>query len=333
MSNGSDELVMKKAKKLHSETLVMDAHLCSLFDLVGDIKPFQEGTESSHADLPKLRKAGIGAVVMSAFLGERIFPYRGVKAGLEYIESFYELGKIPAVKICTSMHHLMAAHQEGALGVFLSLEGGEFLEGSISALRMYYRLGLRFLGLTWNERNWLADGAAYSMSRGGLSPFGLEVIKEATRLGVVIDAAHISEAGFWDLYDQCEAPFIVSHANCHALYNHPRNLTDDQLVALRDIGGVVGISFNPTYMADDRKHVSISTVVQHIRHALDVAGEEYVALGTDYDSYGGFGPIGLEDVSNLHSLTVELLKAGIAENTITGILGGNLRRVMRAVLA
>ncbi len=127
--------------------------------------------------------------------------------------------------------------------------GGEFLEGSIEALRMYYNLGLRMLTLTWNDRNLIGDGAGFSASRGGLTPFGFQVVAEAGKLGMVIDVSHLSEAGFWDVLDVAEVPFVASHSNCHALLAHPRNLTNGQLWAIGEAGGLVGISLNHEYLS------------------------------------------------------------------------------------
>lgn len=188
------------------------------------------------------------------------------------------------------------------------------------------------LTLTWNDRNLIGDGAGFSASRGGLTPFGFEVIAEAARLGIIVDVSHLSEAGFWDVVDMAESPFVASHSNCHTLLAHPRNLTDGQLRAIGELGGLVGISFNHEYLTGSDEVADISLVADHIMHAVEVAGEESVGLGTDFDSFGEKGPEPVSHIGKLPLLTYELLKRGLSGKVIEGILGGNWLRIMRAVI-
>jgi membrane dipeptidase len=155
------------------------------------------------------------------------------------------------------------------------------------------------------------------------------VVKECSGLGVVVDVSHLSEAGFWDVVDVTEEPFVASHSNCHALYPHPRNLTDDQLKAVTEAGGLVGVTFNPEYLAAPETETSISMVCDHIAHAVEVAGEDHVGIGSDFDSYADPGP--LAGVDRLPLLTAELLKGGLPGKTVAAVLGGNWLRVLRAV--
>ncbi len=316
-------LRLERAQELHHESPVVDGHLGTLWDL----------PSSAHGiGFSELREAGVKCAIVSAFPNDRVWPVRGVRQGLEALEEFGAFGGVPGVRLVSRSGDIDDALAQGDLGLLFAFEGGEFLEGTLETLRVFYGLGLRVLGLTWNERNALADGAGEGMTRGGLTYFGKQVLKEANRLGILIDAAHISEAGFWDVAEMSEQPFAVSHANCHALYGHPRNLTDDQLCALRDTGGLVGISLNPAYMAPSDQDVSISTVCDHIEHVIDVAGEDHVGLGTDVGCFVSPMPQGLSNIGELKSITLELLKRGIPGRTITGILGGNWMRLFRAVL-
>ncbi|MGI6628692.1 MAG: dipeptidase [Bacillota bacterium] len=327
-----EELRMERAEELHSESLVVDGHQGTLFDVIKGIRSFGQESPFGHSDLPRLRKGGVDCAILSGFPYDRLLPVRGVKQGLEYIDAFHALACMPGVKQVLKASDVEEAGKAGDVGIMLSLGGGEFLEGSIEALRMYYELGLRMLTLTWNDRNLIGDGAGFSASRGGLTPFGFQVVSEAERLGVIVDVSHLSEAGFWDVVDVAEMPFVASHSNCHRLLAHPRNLTDGQLKAIGDVGGLVGISLNHEYLTGSDEHASISEVADHIIHALEMVGEEGVGLGTDFDSFGERGPEPVSHVGKLPLLTYELLKRGVSGKVITGILGGNWLRIFRAVI-
>jgi len=319
----------ERAKEIHSESIVFDGHEGTLFDVLYRTRKLSEESSSGHVDLPRLKKGGVRCAILSAFPAERVYPIRGVQTGLDYIDAFLSLGNIPGVKLCMNAEDVEGAKRENRQGFMLGFEGGEFLEGSLETLRMFYRLGLRVLTLTWSERNALGDGAAESGTRGGLTTFGRRVVKNCTDLGIVVDVSHLSEAGFWDVADITEEPFVASHANCHALYAHPRNLTDDQMMAIAEAGGLVGITFNPEYLGSADVEPTISTVCDHITHAVEVVGENHVAIGSDFDAYTDPGPLG--GVDQLPLLTAELLKRGMTGRTAAAILGGNWLRVLRAV--
>ncbi len=336
-------LRFERALEIHGETLVVDGHNGMLFDLVHGKKDVTADGEG-HLDLPRLRKAGVGLSILTAFLADRNYPRRGVRAGLLYVDAFRSLGNLPGVSLCMNGEGVEDARRQDKTGFMLGFEGGEFLDGSISALRMFARLGLRLLTLTWSERNSLGDGAAESGTRGGLTSFGKQVVKECGDLGVIVDTSHISEAGFWDVVDEIDEPFVASHSNCHALYAHPRNLTDDQIKAIAESGGIVGITLNPEYLGpegqendggegdgdgQDEGQATVAAVCDHIIHAIEVAGEESVGLGTDFDTFTGAVPIA--GVQDLHLVTAELLKRGVSGKSLHGILGGNWLRVIRAV--
>ncbi|MGE5579532.1 MAG: dipeptidase [Bacillota bacterium] len=321
-------LRQERAEEIHRETIVVDGHQGTLFDVLYERKDLgEEG--SGHVDLPRLRKAGVRLSILSAFLADRRYPRRGVRTGLEYVDAFRSLCDLPGAMLCTNSDHIEEAGRQDKVGFMLGFEGGEFLESSIEALRMFARQGLRLLTLTWSERNELADGAAESGTRGGLTTFGKRVVKECGRLGVIVDVSHISEAGFWDVVDMTEEPIVASHSNCHAIYGHPRNLTDDQLKSIADTGGVAAITFNPEYLAVDGGDITVGTVCDHVLHALEVAGEEHVALGSDFDAFTGDVPF--TGVDELPFLTAELLKRGVSGKTLAGVLGGNWMRVIRAI--
>lgn len=246
-----------------------------------------------------------------------------------YSDAFHSLAGEQGVRVISSFADIEAVKETKELGIMFALEGGEFLEGEIAVLHMFYKLGARIIGLTWDERNELGDGAGEAMTKGGLTRFGFSVLKEAQSMGMIVDVSHLSEAGFWDVVENASLPVIASHSNCHKLYPHPRNLKDEEMKALRDTGGLIGISFNPSYLGAGGE-ITVSTVADHIEHALDVMGESCVGLGSDFDSFSGPGPV--PSVEHLPVLVEELLKRNLDVGVIENVLGLNYLRVFRAVM-
>ncbi|MGE5673014.1 MAG: dipeptidase, partial [Mycobacterium leprae] len=223
------------------------------------------------------------------------------------------------------------AHAEGGLAVLINIEGAEGIQGSLALLRNYYRLGVRMMGLVWNHRNEVADGAMEERSGGRLTQFGRSVIEEMNRLGMLIDLAHITAPGFYDVLELSADPVLFTHGNCRALFDHPRNLTDDQIKALARQGGVFGISIVSGFMAKESIADGVRMVADHIDHAVQVVGScDHVGYGSDFD--GATPPAGLEDVTRLPHLTAELLRRGYTEADLVKILGGNYLRVFDRVL-
>jgi len=211
----------------------------------------------------------------------------------------------------------------------LSIEGGEALEGDLTMLQLFYRLGVRALGLTWNNRNALADGIREKNSQGGLTDFGISVVKEMNQLGMIIDVSHLAEAGFWDVLEISQEPVIASHSNCRDLHNHPRNLSDTQLKGLAQKGGIVGITLVNEFLGSASP--GMEQVLDHLEHAVAVMGEDYVGLGTDFD--GVENPVlGIEEATQWPRLIEAMHKRGFTESMVHKILGKNYLRLLKQIL-
>jgi len=213
----------------------------------------------------------------------------------------------------------------------LSIEGGEALEGDLGVLRVLHRLGVRLLTLTWNQRNQIADGVGESRTGSGLTEFGLKVIDEMNDLRMLIDVSHLSETGFWDVIKRSKAPIVASHSNCYALCPHLRNLKDEQIKALADKGGVIGITFVPNFLTQEKRKTTVKDVVKHIDYLVEKVGVDCVGLGSDFDGTGAL-PLGLEGVDKIPNITEELLNRGHKEKDIKKILGENFLRVFKDVI-
>lgn len=213
------------------------------------------------------------------------------------------------------------------IACLLHLEGAEALGTDEEILRILYRLGLRSIGLTWNNRNLLADGVGEGKYAGGLSLKGRQIIKEMSKMGIILDLSHISEKSFFDALDYYDKPVLVSHANARALCNHRRNLNDSQLKALALNGGVIGVNQVADFVKKEQP--SIDDLLDHIVYIADLIGVDHVGLGSDFDGADKIVMKGIEEYANWESL---LSARSFTQQEIEKILGKNALRVIKAVL-
>lgn len=324
----------EKAQALHARSFVLDAHCDTVLRLAaGESLLPDEGEQKGHVDIPRLREGGVNAQVFALWVDHDRHPLNAPQRTLTLLDAMWqELERHDDV-----FHPVLEASDfdkaraGGKIGVLLSIEDGAALGGSLAALRMFYRLGVRALGLTWNGRNELAEGIGSRESGGGLTRFGRDVVREMERLGMVVDVSHLTERGFWDVVDVTTRPFIASHSNAHRVCEHPRNLTDEQIRALADKGGVMGMNFCAPFVRADGAP-TLDDMVAHIDHISDLVGPQHVGIGSDYDGIRTT-PTGLEDVSTLPRLTEALLSKGYEEGVIEGILGRNFKELFEGILS
>ena len=179
--------------------------------------------------------------------------------------------------------------------------------------------------MTHSTRSWAADGCEVE-NGGGLTAFGKSVVAEMNRLGMLVDVSHLNDRGFWDTLDRSHMPVVASHSCCRALCGHPRNLTDDQLKALAAAGGVVALTFVPQFIHDSTP--TVEGLIDHIEHAIDKAGIEHVAIGSDFDGGGNL----VEDVLAYAEITELLLQRGLAADDVRKVLGTNHLRLLSQVI-
>lgn len=263
---------------------------------------------------------------------------------------------------------LELAGSRGAIAGIPGIEGGHAIEESLDTLGTLFDRGVRVLTLVWNNHlSWIRscrDGAGAGIPE-GLSAFGRSVVRRMNELGMVVDLSHAGERSFYDAIDASVAPVIASHSGCKSLHAHPRNLSDDQLRELGRGGGVVGIPFCVAFLSkeaqeeDDRlrkteayraidgkdetersllqgrflqreaRALPLDRVVDHVLHAVEMAGIDHVGIGSDYDGIGRT-PEGLEDASCYGRLAERMLARGLGAADVEKVLGGNLRRVFAA---
>lgn len=192
-----------------------------------------------------------------------------------------------------------------------------------------YLLGVRCITLTWNGRNSIADGISESCTGDGLTNFGIKAVKEMNKLGMLIDVSHISEAGFWNVLSISEHPVMATHSNCFSLCSNPRNLSDDQIIALAKKRGIIGLTLVPDFISTS--NADLNKYLEHFDHIVDLVGPDYICIGSDFDGVDKTIPE-TSDCSKLPRLTEGLLKRAYKETDIVKILGGSMMRLLEEVI-
>jgi membrane dipeptidase len=320
-------------EQLHIDSLVFDGHCDFLHQTSRDGRQFENRLQVGHVDLPRLVEGGVDAQIFALWdYWAALPPDRSPTVeSLRQVHAFYGMAERRADRFvpARSAGDIEKAWREGKVAGVLSLEGTEPLAGDVGLLRVFYRLGVRNLGLTWDYRNLAGDGVG-AAHPGGLTDFGRELVREADRLGIVLDIAHLSPVGVEELLGLADGPVIDSHTAAYALCPHRRNLTDAQLDAVAATGGVVCIAFVPDFLHADKSRASLEDALDHVDYVVKRIGVDHVGIGSDFDGYE-LVTRGLEDVSHLPALTAGLIARGYDASAARYILGMNLLRVFRQI--
>lgn len=365
---------VERARALHAKAPLIDGHN----DLPWQIRrkanrdvwalDIAESQPDLHTDIPRLREGMLGAQFWSVYVPVAMQGKEAVRATMEEIDIVYQMvARYPdTFQLAVTADEVEAAFAAGRIASMIGIEGGHSIDSSMGALRMFHKLGVRYMTLTHSRNIPWADSATDTVGVDGLTEFGKEVIREMNRLGMLVDLSHVSPATMRDALDVSEAPVIFSHSSSLAMCNHVRNAPDDVLVRLAENGGVIMVTFVPAYISEEtRLHgvkrseererlaslpgstdesvaegvaawneanptppATLAQVADHIDHIRDVAGIDHIGIGGDYDGISSL-PVGLEDVSTYPMLTAELIRRGYSDEDIMKILGHNVLRVMR----
>ena len=374
----ADDPYLARARALHLSVPMFDGHNDYAWEVrerAGkdpaklDIRNVRTDTMT---DIPRLRQGGVGAQFWSVYVPASLAGQQAVTATLEQIDIVHRMiARYPDdFALALTADDVQRIFGEGKIASLIGMEGGHSIDSSLGALRMFARLGARYMTLTHSKNTPWADSATDTPEHGGLTAFGEEVVREMNRLGMLVDMSHVSEETMEDVLRVTRAPIIFSHSSARALCNHPRNVPDAILRQLPKNGGVVMASFVPgfttpeaaawdtaqeaesarlerlspkdeaavktglsAWMADHpRPKVTVAQVADHVDHVRKLAGIDHVGYGSDFDGITST-PAGLEDVSTFPALTAELLRRGYTELEVKKVLGLNLLRVMRAAEA
>lgn len=365
---------VERAKALHAKVPLIDGHN----DLPWQIRrkanrdvwamDLAEPQPNVHTDIPRLREGMLGGQFWSVYVPVSMQGKEATRATLEQIDIVYQMiARYPdTFQLATTADEVEAAFAAGKIASMIGIEGGHSIDSSLGALRMFYRLGVRYMTLTHGRNIPWADSATDTVGVDGLTKFGEEVIREMNRLGMLADLSHVSPAAMRDVLEVTEAPVIFSHSSAFAVCGHVRNVPDDVLVQLAENGGVVMVTFVPGYISEEtRLHgvkrneererlesipgsteesvaeamaawneanptppATLAQLADHIDHVRQVIGIDYIGIGGDYDGISTV-IVGLEDVSTYPDLTAELIRRGYSDEDIMKILGRNVLRVMR----
>lgn len=234
------------------------------------------------------------------------------------------------LKIIYNRNDFYQAIEENKLAVLLGLEGLSGIGEDVETIYTLYQLGFRHATLTWNEQNALATGVKGDVNR-GLTTLGKDAVKIMESLGMILDVSHANDKTFWDIYNIATKPFIASHSNSRALCNVPRNLTDEQIKAIGEKGGLVGINAFNEFINLEHNKRTIDYLINHIEHIVNLIGIDHVALGFDFFEYIGndtadtftedpyVGTLGIEDISKGNNLILKLQDRGFSKEDIEKI--------------
>jgi membrane dipeptidase len=376
VQQSSDSGLLERARALVKQTPLIDGHndypwalrekAQRNFDELDISKP----QPAIMTDIPRLRAGGVGGQFWSVYVPVDLAGQTAVTATLEEIDTVHQMvRRYPETfELALTADDVERIFKQGRIASLIGMEGGHSIDNSLAALRMFYRLGARYMTLTHSKNTAWADSATDDPKFGGLAPFGEEVVREMNWLGMLVDLSHVSPETMEDAIRVSQAPVIFSHSSARALNDVPRNVPDTVLQLLPKNGGVVMVTFVPGFLspkvaawnklqdaererstkqypsdaaavtrgvdewtaAHPSPRATLAEAADHIDHIRKVAGIDHIGLGSDFDGITAV-PLGLEDVSTYPALVAELLRRGYKDEEIKKILGQNVLRVMREV--
>jgi membrane dipeptidase len=307
----------------------------------GDVAAYNLRSRTpGHTDLERLRQGMVGAQFWSVYVPPRAVEEGAARVQLEQIDIARQMIAMHPehLELALTVSDVERIFGAGRIASILGMEGGHAMENSLGALRAFYDLGARYLTLTHGATIDWADSATDEARHGGLTAFGREVVREMNRLGMLVDLSHVSPAVMSQVLDLSEAPVIFSHSSARALTDHLRNVPDSILRRMPENGGVVMVTFVPSFVNETvRTHqgpgetaprATLTDVADHIDHVRRVAGVDFVGIGSDFDGISST-PLGLEDVSTFPALFAELSRRGWTEEDLRKLAGENVLRAWR----
>lgn len=313
-----------------SETFICDSHLDTLSKMLKfGWKRFSEIPSDSHVTPSRLRKSKVGVAVFALFTEKRDPSFPPLQRTLKMIDMAQAMASEHSdwMEPVGDYKGITKARRSGRLAVILSIENGIAIGDDLALLRTFHRLGVRFMGLTWNHRNRLGDGAGKFRGRRGLTQLGRDTIREMERLGMIVDVSHLNERTFWQVVEFAERPVVATHSNAFSVCPSPRNLKDLQIRAISEQGGFIGLNFCEGFL-NDSGEATAADVIRHAIHIAEVGGIQVLAIGSDFDGIETT-PRGLEHIGKVPKLIPLFRKAGFSQADIACVTNKNFLRVFR----
>jgi membrane dipeptidase len=375
----SEQKILKKAAKIHEQVFTVDTHADVPMMMVKkgfDIgKEYSWKQDGSQIDIPRMRRGKMDAMFFAVYLAQGRRSPEGLAEAKQKALAIFDtihsaIKKYPQhLALATTPQDGYRLQKESKIAVYIGIENGWPVGKDLSNLQQFYNLGARYMTLSHAANNDICDSSfdADGPEHQGLSPFGVEVVKEMNRLGMMVDISHVSDSTFYQVIRLTKAPVIASHSSCRAIADVPRNMTDDMIRTLAKNGGVIHINFVPAFVKkpsqeyelairpmllnsrkpeltkEDRKLIqkdinaikekyaqdmpNVRDAVDHIDRVVRIAGIRHVGIGMDLD--GGGEVMGVQDVSEIGAITEELVRRGYSKKDIRKIWGGNTMRVLK----
>ena len=373
-----DPALSERARRILTEVPLIDGHndlpwgyrervknQLDKIDLTGDTSKLDP---PMHTDIPRLKQGGVGGQFWSVYVPASLEGAEATKAVLEQIDVVHRLARRypETFEIATTAGDVVRIHKAGKIASLIGMEGGHSIDNSLGVLRQLYDAGARYMTITHSLNNDWADSATDDPKHDGLTRFGEEVIREMNRLGMLVDLSHVSPQTMKEAMAISEAPVIFSHSSARALNGHPRNVPDDVLRLLPQEGGLVMVTFVPSFVSEEVRgwnaeedaeearlkalhsgdpervkseleawrtahpapKATLAQVADHVEHVRKVAGIDHVGIGSDFDGIGST-PVGLEGVEDYPALLAELMRRGWTDAEIKKLAGLNALRVFR----
>jgi membrane dipeptidase len=350
------------ARKLMPHPVIFDGHNDVLFQQFkggADVQASFTTGNDTHIDVPKAKIGGFGGGFFAIWvpspmaegdandfyaqmrqdsydlpLPAEISQAEALPAVLRQAAILSRLEADGALKICTSTPEIRDCLQSGTMAAIMHIEGAEAIDTDFEVLEVLYRAGLRSLGPVWSRSTVYGHGVPFRFPSdgdigAGLTTAGKDLVANCNRLGIMLDMSHLNSAGFWDVVRLSDAPIVATHSNAYTLSNQARNLTDDQLAAIKDSDGCVGLNFATAFLRPDGQMIedtSLDFMLRQLDYLIEHLGEDRVALGSDFD--GAQVPAEIGDVSGLPALRSAMRLNGYDESLMTKICHENWLRVL-----
>lgn len=337
----------ERAYKLHQQNPVVDAHL----DLAAEIYQRNQNGEKDiikNYYLENFKKAGINVIASSVFVESNQLPARGLELSLYQISAL--LNEIESINeevvLIKDKRDLENVIEKNKIGIILYFEGLDMITSDCSLLKAFYEMGVRGASLTWSRRNYLAEGCCKASEhkniRGGLSSLGIQTLEMLEELSMFVDVSHLNDDGFEDVLKWSSRPFIATHSNARRIHNNYRNLTDLQIQALAEKGGIIGLNAYKDIVGANPLDEPIKKMSEHVKHIIEIAGAEHAGYGLDLcESYeravqkSEILDERLDCLSNhteLIDVSAELLRSGCEEEVVKKIIGENFINYFKKML-
>jgi membrane dipeptidase len=366
-----------QARHLHFSSIVIDTHVDTTQRFIDGDFDLAPRNEKGSVDIPRMKEGGLGAIFFAVWMPSKVRGPAAVQRALAQMNAVHAQVEKHSndLAFATTADEIRAARAKNKIAILLAVEGGHMINSDLHVLDEFAQKGVRYMTLTHSGNAEWADSSTDKPVHHGLSSFGKQVIAEMNRLGMMVDVSHVSDKTFHDVLAISKAPVIASHSNCHALCDHPRNMSDAMIRELAAKGGVIQINFHVGFLsqkfrnaerADPKINQAIALevqkrcgnkegcqliegdritreyvgagklprvdwteIIEHIDHAVKIAGIDHVGIGSDFD--GANMPFGMEDASMLPKITNALLQKGYTEGDVKKILGENTLRLMADV--